>query len=100
MIITTNEKLPHYIQLLTHQVSIALVYSRLILQVPIESKFIDRLADHLNAEIVLGTVATMKDAVIWLSYTYLYIRYCNSLACLTVLQNVEEPLSLRLHNSR
>eukprot|EP01127_Copromyxa_protea_P008859 TRINITY_DN2045_c0_g2_i1.p1 TRINITY_DN2045_c0_g2~~TRINITY_DN2045_c0_g2_i1.p1 ORF type:complete len:2126 (-),score=516.29 TRINITY_DN2045_c0_g2_i1:21-6239(-) len=61
MIITSAEKMPHYIKLLANQV-------------PIESKFIDRLADHLNAEIVLGTVASMKDAIIWLSYTYLYIR--------------------------
>lgn len=61
MIITTNDKLPHYLSLLTHQL-------------PIESQFISRLADHLNAEIVLGTVTNMKEAIVWLSYTYLYIR--------------------------
>lgn len=32
------------------------------------------LPDQLNAEIVLGTVTNIKDAVNWLSYTYLYIR--------------------------
>ena len=30
--------------------------------------------DSLNAEIVLGTVSNLKDAVNWLSYTYLFIR--------------------------
>lgn len=33
-----------------------------------------QLADNLNAEIVLGTVTNVKDAVNWLGYTYLYIR--------------------------
>ena len=35
-------------------------------QLPIESQFISRLADNLNAEIVLGTVQNAKDAVNWL----------------------------------
>ena len=37
---------------------------------PMESSFIDALEDHLNAEIVAGTVATVREAVVWLSYTY------------------------------
>jgi activating signal cointegrator complex subunit 3 len=41
---------------------------------PIESTFTSRLADHLNAEIVLGTVTSIQDAVQWLSYTYLHVR--------------------------
>jgi antiviral helicase SLH1 len=32
------------------------------------------LVDNLNAEISLGTVATMQEAVKWLSYTYLFVR--------------------------
>ncbi len=32
------------------------------------------MADHLNAEIVLGNIQNAKDAVTWLGYTYLYIR--------------------------
>lgn len=32
------------------------------------------LCDHLNAEIVAGTVTNLREAVIWLQYTYLYIR--------------------------
>lgn len=35
---------------------------------------ISALADQLNAEIVLGSVSNLKEAVNWLSYTYLYIR--------------------------
>jgi pre-mRNA-splicing helicase BRR2 len=40
----------------------------------VESQFISRLADNLNAEIVLGTVQNVEEAVTWLGYTYLYIR--------------------------
>lgn len=35
-------------------------------QLPIESQFIGKLADNLNAEIVLGTVQNAKEAVHWL----------------------------------
>jgi antiviral helicase SLH1 len=33
-----------------------------------------RLIDNLNAEISLGTVTTIDEAVQWLGYTYLYVR--------------------------
>jgi replicative superfamily II helicase len=33
-----------------------------------------RLVDNLNAEISLGTVTTIDEAVQWLGYTYLYTR--------------------------
>eukprot|EP00026_Physarum_polycephalum_P000144 Phypoly_transcript_00144.p1 GENE.Phypoly_transcript_00144~~Phypoly_transcript_00144.p1 ORF type:complete len:2136 (-),score=361.95 Phypoly_transcript_00144:17-6424(-) len=61
IIITTHDKLNHYLTLMTHQL-------------PIESQFISHLPDHLNAEIVLGTVSNIKEAISWLSYTYLYVR--------------------------
>lgn len=32
------------------------------------------LADNINAEIVLGTISNIKDAVNWIAYSYLYIR--------------------------
>jgi hypothetical protein len=32
------------------------------------------MADAMNAEISLGTVATVHDAVRWLGYTYLFVR--------------------------
>lgn len=61
IIITSEDKLPVYLRLLNQQM-------------PIESQFISRLADNLNAEVNLGTVTTMKEAIDWLSYTYLYVR--------------------------
>ncbi|XP_076373679.1 activating signal cointegrator 1 complex subunit obelus isoform X2 [Tachypleus tridentatus] len=61
VIITTYNKLSHYLSLLTNQY-------------PIESNFITNLADNLNAEISLGTVTTIDEAVEWLKYTYLYVR--------------------------
>ncbi|XP_077455363.1 activating signal cointegrator 1 complex subunit 3 isoform X2 [Stigmatopora argus] len=60
-IITTHDKLSHYLTLLTQQN-------------PIESQLLDRLADNLNAEIALGTVTNVDEGVKWLSYTYLYVR--------------------------
>ncbi|XP_060705593.1 activating signal cointegrator 1 complex subunit 3 isoform X3 [Hemiscyllium ocellatum] len=60
-IITSHDKLNHYLTLLTQQN-------------PIESQFLARLADNLNAEIALGTVTNVEEAVKWLSYTYLYVR--------------------------
>ena len=60
-IITSHDKLSHYLSLLTNQF-------------PIESNFIALLADNLNAEISLGTVTNVGEAVQWLSYSYLYVR--------------------------
>ncbi|KAF5335668.1 hypothetical protein D9611_009716 [Ephemerocybe angulata] len=37
-------------------------------QLPIESQFVEKLADNLNAEIVLGTVRSREEAVEWLGY--------------------------------
>eukprot|EP01137_Pigoraptor_chileana_P014178 Opistho-2@4958 len=65
VIITTHDKLSHYLSLMTHQA-------------PIESQFVDRLADNLNAEISLGTVSNVDEAVQWLSYTYLFVRMCRN----------------------
>jgi len=45
-IITSYDKVPHYLALMAHQL-------------PIESQFIQHLTDHLNAEIVLGTVSNV-----------------------------------------
>jgi pre-mRNA-splicing helicase BRR2 len=44
------------------------------LQLPVESQLIKTLPNHLNAEIVLGTVQNLEEAAEWLSYTFLYIR--------------------------
>lgn len=55
-IITTYDKLNHYLSLLTNQF-------------PIESNFVQCLADNLNAEIGLGTISNVEEAIEWLSYT-------------------------------
>ena len=47
-------------------------------QLPIESQMVARLPDALNAEIVLGTVANVKEAMEWLVFTYLYVRMLRS----------------------
>ena len=60
IILTTHSELQYYLSLLNQQL-------------PIESQYIKKLPDHLNAEIVLGTVQNAKEAVDWLGYTYLYI---------------------------
>lgn len=65
IIITTYTELKFYLSLFNHQL-------------PIESQFISQLADQLNAEIVLGTIMNIRDAVNWLGYTYLYIRMLRS----------------------
>uniref|UniRef100_A0A8D9A7K7 U5 small nuclear ribonucleoprotein 200 kDa helicase n=2 Tax=Cacopsylla melanoneura TaxID=428564 RepID=A0A8D9A7K7_9HEMI len=61
VLITNHSELQYYLSLLNHQL-------------PVESQMISKLPDMLNAEIVLGTVQNVKDAVTWLGYTYLYIR--------------------------
>jgi activating signal cointegrator complex subunit 3 len=60
-LITSHDALPRYLD-------------KLVRAVPIESSFIKQLADHLNAEVVGGTVTTIHEAVNWLRYTYLYVR--------------------------
>ncbi|PQE24272.1 Sec63 Brl domain-containing protein [Rutstroemia sp. NJR-2017a BVV2] len=61
MICTTADKLDHYLQAVTSQV-------------PIESRFSKHLVDNLNAEIGLGTVTSIPEAVTWLGYSYLFVR--------------------------
>ncbi|KAI9206036.1 Sec63 Brl domain-containing protein [Polychytrium aggregatum] len=60
-IVTSQDKLNHYVSALTQQH-------------PIESCFAQHLFDNLNAEVSLGTVTTVDEAIRWLSYTYLYVR--------------------------
>ncbi|GFU32706.1 activating signal cointegrator 1 complex subunit 3 [Nephila pilipes] len=61
IIITPHDRLAHYLSLLTRQHQI-------------ESKFEDKIADNLNAEIALGTVTNVEEGIEWLSYTYLHVR--------------------------
>ncbi|KAK5660264.1 hypothetical protein OQA88_12804 [Cercophora sp. LCS_1] len=61
MICTTHDKLSHYLTAVTDQL-------------PIESRFSSKLVDNLNAEIALGTVTTIPEAVKWIGYSYLFVR--------------------------
>ncbi|CAN7041773.1 unnamed protein product [Brassica rapa subsp. trilocularis] len=61
IIITSYSKVQFYLSLMNEQL-------------PIESQFISKLADQLNAEIALGTVQNAREACHWLGYKYLYYR--------------------------
>ncbi|CAJ1934944.1 unnamed protein product [Cylindrotheca closterium] len=60
--------------LITNHQAVGRYLDKLVRSVPIESSFIKQLSDHLNAEIVGGTVTNLNEAVAWLRYTYLSIR--------------------------
>mmetsp|Transcript_28044 Transcript_28044/g.66662 ORF Transcript_28044/g.66662 Transcript_28044/m.66662 type:complete len:2150 (+) Transcript_28044:160-6609(+) len=81
IIITTYSELQYYLSLLNQQL-------------PIESQMVKELPDLLNAEIVLGSVQSMRDAVNWLGYTYLYIRMLRnpSLYGVTTDEIKEDPI--------
>ncbi|CAN0340150.1 unnamed protein product [Discosporangium mesarthrocarpum] len=61
IIITQHSELQYYLSLNNQQL-------------PVESQYVSKLADNLNAEVVQGSVQTVADAVDWLGYTYLYVR--------------------------
>ncbi|DBA02303.1 TPA: hypothetical protein N0F65_006178 [Lagenidium giganteum] len=61
IIITQHSQLTFYLSLMNQQL-------------PVESQLLSRLADNLNAEIVLGSVQNISQAATWLGYTYLFIR--------------------------
>uniref|UniRef100_A0A803NKY8 MER3 helicase-like winged helix domain-containing protein n=1 Tax=Cannabis sativa TaxID=3483 RepID=A0A803NKY8_CANSA len=42
-------------------------------------KFVSKLANQLNVEIVLGTIQNAKEGCSWLGYTYLYVRMIRNL---------------------
>ena len=63
-----------YAVLITQHKSLAMYLGLLAAQTPIESNMIKSLSDHMNAEIVNGTVNNVKEASQWLSYTFLFIR--------------------------
>ncbi|ORX36116.1 Sec63 Brl domain-domain-containing protein [Kockovaella imperatae] len=65
IIITNHGELQYYTSLMNQQL-------------PIESQFVSKMVDNLNAEIVLGTVRNRDEGVAWLGYTYLYVRMVGS----------------------
>uniref|UniRef100_A0A1I8JQQ7 SEC63 domain-containing protein n=1 Tax=Macrostomum lignano TaxID=282301 RepID=A0A1I8JQQ7_9PLAT len=82
VLITNHSELQYYLSLMNQQL-------------PIESHMISRLADNLNAEIVLGS-SSIADAVQWLTYTYLYVRMAENPALYGVGQ--DESLDQRLRD--
>ncbi|KAL7418739.1 Pre-mRNA-splicing helicase BRR2 [Cryptotrichosporon argae] len=71
IIITNHSELQYYTSLMNQQL-------------PIESQFVSRMVDNLNAEIVLGSVRNRDEGVQWLGYTYLYVRMLGSSALYNV----------------
>lgn len=61
ILLTSSDRLDHYITLLLEQHAI-------------ESQLAEKLVDNLNAEISLGTVTNVDEGVQWLGYTYLNVR--------------------------
>ena len=64
-LITSHAALPRYLAKLAHAA-------------PMESSFIQRLGDHLNAEVAAGTVTSIREGAAWLSYTFLHVRMLKS----------------------
>ncbi len=60
--------------IVTGHAEVSFYLSLLTSQLPIESQLVARLPDHLNAEVVLGTVRSLSCAVAWLHRTYLAVR--------------------------
>jgi activating signal cointegrator complex subunit 3 len=61
-LITSRDRLDYFLRLMTSQI-------------PIESRFNTHLADALNAEIAMGNITSVHEAVAWLRYTYMYVRF-------------------------
>ena len=81
IIITTQTEMQYYLSLLNQQL-------------PIESQFVSRLADNLNAEIVLGNVRSRDEGVEWLGYTYLFVRMLRSPGLYSVGADYEDDNAL------
>ncbi|GJN87131.1 hypothetical protein Rhopal_000076-T1 [Rhodotorula paludigena] len=77
IIITNHSELQYYLSMMNQQL-------------PIESQYVAKLADNLNAEIVLGTVRNRDEAVQWLGYTYLYVRMLGTPSLYSVDPNYHE----------
>jgi pre-mRNA-splicing helicase BRR2 len=84
IILTAHSELQYYLSLMNQQL-------------PIESQFVKKLPDMLNAEIVLGTVTSLKETATWLGYTYLYVRMLRNPGMYGVSKDSveEEPTLLR-----
>uniref|UniRef100_A0A0K0FM75 U5 small nuclear ribonucleoprotein 200 kDa helicase n=1 Tax=Strongyloides venezuelensis TaxID=75913 RepID=A0A0K0FM75_STRVS len=61
VIISHHSKMSKYLGMLSHST-------------PIESQFVNKILDNLNAEIARGSVTNIKEAVSWIRSTFYYIR--------------------------
>ena len=85
ILITNHSELQFYLSLMNQQL-------------PVESQFINKLADNLNAETVLGTVQNAREAVQWLGESSFMSHFCNPLAeppCNGVIASTEVYRSLK-----
>ena len=64
--------------IITAQAEIQYYLSLMNQQLPIESQLMSKLADNMNAEVVLGNIRTRDEGVDWLGYTYLFVRMLRS----------------------
>ena len=80
--------------IITSQAEIQYYLSLMNQQLPIESQLMSKLADNLNAEIVLGNVRSRDDGVEWLGYTYLFVRMIRSPGLYSVGTDYEADESL------
>lgn len=65
IIITSQDQVKYYLAVLNQQL-------------PIESQMYAKLADSINAEIVAGSIRSLKDCIDWMGHTYLYVRMLHS----------------------
>jgi replicative superfamily II helicase len=61
LLITTGDKIQHYLDLLSNKRDI-------------ESRLLQHVADLINAEIYLNTIASISSALGWLRNTFMYVR--------------------------
>lgn len=76
---------------ITQQSQVQFYMSLMTEQLPVESRLIGRLPEFLNAEIVIGNIESLDDAVLWLSETYLYSRM------LSLLENSDMKQYLQMY---
>jgi replicative superfamily II helicase len=60
-LITTGNKLKDYLSLLKNQILV-------------ESKLLNHMMDLLNSEIYLNTISNVRDALVWLKSTFMFVR--------------------------
>lgn len=61
LVITTYSEMLYYLSLCNNQLQV-------------ESSLLHRLSEHINAEVVIGNISSLAEAVEWLRFTYLHVR--------------------------